>query len=158
MSNHQLNKIHFHKKTRRGLSSIVTGAILLSAVAVMGLLVVTWANTNLTAHQKNLDDTVTTNFNKVNEKMFIEHIWFGSGPSMNITMNNIGTIGINVTKIQITNMTSSKTYEFKHTNGGIKPGGVLSLKENFGWTTKIPYNIVVFTGRDSQFNTQVNAP
>ncbi|MBI5860175.1 MAG: hypothetical protein HZB73_05790 [Nitrosarchaeum sp.] len=156
MNNYQ-KKIHF-KKTRRGLSSIVTGAILLSAVTVMGLLVVVWANTNLTTHQKSLDSTVSSNFNKINEKLFIEHIWFGSGPSMNITMNNIGTIGLNVTKIQITNMTSNKTYEFKHTNGGINPGKTLSLKENFGWKTKIPYEVVVFTNRDSQFKTQVNAP
>jgi len=34
-----------HKKTNRGLSTVVTGAILLSAVAIMGIMVVAWANT-----------------------------------------------------------------------------------------------------------------
>jgi len=154
----QFKKMYFDKKTRRGLSGIVTGAILLSAVTIMGITLVGWANTNLTTKQKSLDNTVSDNYNKISEKLFIEHIWFGSGPSMNITMNNIGTIGLNITKIQITNMTSNQIYLFTHTNGGIGPSKTLSLKENFGWKTKIPYEITVFTNRDSQFKTQVNAP
>jgi hypothetical protein len=151
-------KIFYNKNTKRGLSSIVTGAILLSAVTVLGVGLVAWSNTNLSTHQKNLDSTISTNYNKFSEKLFIENVWFGSGPSMNITMNNIGTIGINVTKIQITNTTSNQIYSFTHTNGGIKPGATLSLKESFGWKTQIPYEITVFTERDSQFKTSVNGP
>jgi len=96
-----------HKKTNRGLSTVVTGAILLSAVAIMGIMVVTWANTNLTRHQIELEESFSDHYNKINEKILIEHIWFGNtGPSINITMNNIGTIGLNVTTIKITNITS----------------------------------------------------
>lgn len=158
MHDYRLKKMYFNKKTRRGLSSIVTGAMLLSAVTIMGLMLVVWANTNLSQKQKALDTTISTNYNKISEKLFIENIWFGSGPSMNITMNNIGTIGLNVTKIQITNITSSQIYSFTHTNGGIKPGAMLSLKESFGWKAQTPYEIMVVTGRDSQFITQVNGP
>ncbi len=151
--------MHLHKKTKRGLSSIVTGAILLSAVAVMGIMIVAWANMNLTKHQQDLDSTISDNYNKINEKIFIEHIWFGStGPSMNITMNNIGTIGLNVTEIQITNMTSNTTYPFIHTNGGIKPGTMLSINQTFGWIANTPYEVVIITARDTQFKTQVNSP
>jgi archaellum component FlaF (FlaF/FlaG flagellin family) len=152
-------EMNFNKKTKRGLSNIVTGAILLSAVAVMGVVIVGWSNTNLAKHQAELDSTLSNNFNKVNENMLIEHIWFSStGPSMNITMNNIGTVGLNVTGINIKNINSLATSSFAHKNGGIVPGGTLSLKETFSWTTKTPYEVTVTTGRDSQFKTQVLSP
>ncbi|MFB5628884.1 MAG: hypothetical protein ACE5RF_07610 [Nitrosarchaeum sp.] len=148
----------FNKKTKRGLSTIVTSAILLSSVAVMGVLIVNWANTNLTKHQNNLDSTISSTTNKINEKLIVEHIWFGAGQSMNITMSNVGTVGLNVTKIQITNTTSNQIYTFTHTNGGIKPGAALSFNEPFGWKPKISHEILIFTDRGSQFKTWVNSP
>lgn len=148
----------FNKKTKRGLSNIVTGAILLSAVAVMGVMVVEWANTNLAEHQQGLDSTLSDNFNKINENMLIEHIWFSTGPSMNITMNNIGTVGLNVTKIEIKNINSLVTSSFTYNNGGIVPGGTLSLEETFSWVANTPYAVTITTERDSQFKTEVVSP
>ena len=148
-----------HKKTNRGLSTVVTGAILLSAVAIMGIMVVTWANTNLITHQIKLEETFSDTYNKLNENILIEHVWFGNtGPSINITMNNIGTIGLNVTTLKITNITSSQTYSFSHTDAGIIPSGTLSLNETFGWIADTPYDILIITDRDSQFKTEVLSP
>jgi archaellum component FlaF (FlaF/FlaG flagellin family) len=148
-----------HKKTKRGLSTVVTGAILLSAVSIMGIMVVGWANTNLTTHQIDLEETFSDHYNKINEKMLIEHVWFGNtGPSINITMNNIGTIGLNVTTIKITNITSSQEYSYTYTDSGIFTGNTLSINQTFGWTTDIPYEILITTGRDTQFRTEVLSP
>jgi len=148
-----------YKKTKRALSTVVTGAILLTAVTVMGIMVVGWANTNLTRHQLDLETSFSDTYNKINEKIFIEHIWFGNtGPSINITMNNIGTIGLNVTTLKITNITSSQTYSFSHTDAGIIPSGTLSLNETFGWIADTPYDILIITDRDSQFKTEVLSP
>jgi len=148
-----------HKKTKRALSTVVTGAILLTAVTVMGIMVVGWANTNLAQHQLKLESSFSDTYNKINEKILIEHIWFGStGPSINITMNNIGTIGLNVTTLKITNITSSQTYSFSHTDAGIIPSGTLSLNETFGWIADTPYDILIITDRDSQFKTEVLSP
>lgn len=148
-----------HKKTKRGLSTVVTGAILLSAVAIMGIMVVAWANTNLITHQIKLEETFSDNYNKINEKMLIEHVWFGNtGPSINITMNNIGTIGLNVTTIKITNITSSQEYSYPYTDSGIFTGGTLSINQTFGWITNIPYEILITTGRDTQFRTESLSP
>ena len=144
---------------KRALSTVVTGAILLSAVAIMGIMVVTWANTNLTRHQIELEETFSDTYNKLNEKILIEHVWFGNtGPSINITMNNIGTIGLNVTTIKITNITSSQEYSYPYTDSGIVTGGTLSINQTFGWITNIPYEILITTGRDSQFRTEVLSP
>jgi len=151
--------MHHHKKTKRGLSTIVTSAILLSAVAIMGIMVVGWANTNLITHQIKLEETFSDTYNKLNEKMLIEHVWFGNtGPSINITINNIGTIGLNVTTIKITNITSSQEYSYPYTDSGIITGDTLSINQTFGWITNIPYEILITTGRDSQFRTEVLSP
>jgi len=148
-----------HKKSKRGLSTVVTSAILLSAVAIMGIMIVGWANTNLTKHQMELESTLSDTYNKINERLLIEHVWFGNtGPSINITMNNIGTIGLNVTAIKITNITSSQTYSFSHTAAGIMPSGTLSLNETFGWIATTPYEVLITTNRDSQFRTEVLSP
>ena len=148
-----------YKKRKRGLSTVVTGAILLSAVAIMGIMVVSWANTNLTRHQIDLEETFSENYNKINEKILIEHVWFGNtGTSINITMNNIGTIGLNVTTIKITNITSSQEYSYPYTDSGIVTGNTLSINQTFGWITNIPYEILITTGRDSQFKTEVLSP
>jgi len=144
---------------RRALSTVVTGAILLSAVAIMGIMVVGWANTNLTKHQIDLAETFADHYNKINEKMLIEHVWFGNtGPSINITMNNIGTIGLNVTTIKITNITSSQEYSYPYTDSGIVTGNTLSINQTFGWITNIPYEILITTGRDTQFRTESLSP
>ncbi len=149
----------YHKKTKRGLSSVVTGAILLSAVAIMGLMVVGWANTNLTRHQLELESSFSETYNRINEEIFIEHIWFGNtGPSINITMNNIGTIGFNVTTIKITNITSSQWYSYPYTDSGIVTGDTLSINQTFGWITNIPYEILITTGRDTQFRMEALSP
>ena len=146
-------------KTQRGLSTVVTGAILLAAVAIMGIMVVGWANANLTKHQIELESTLSATYNKLNEKILIEHVWFGiSGPSINITMNNIGTVGLNVTEIKITNITSSQKYFFPHTDAGIVSGNTLSLNETFGWIADTPYEVLITTNRDSLFKTEVLSP
>ena len=148
-----------HKKTKRGLSTIVTSAILLSAVAIMGIMVVGWANSNLITHQVKLEETFSDTYNKLNEKMLIEHVWFGNtGPSINITINNIGTIGLNVTTIKIKNITSSQEYSYPYTDSGIVSGDTLSINQTFGWITNTPYEILITTGRDSQFRTEVLSP
>jgi len=148
-----------HKITKRGLSTVVTSAILLAAVSIMGIMIVAWANTNLTTHQLALETTLSNTYNKINERILIEHVWFGNtGPSINITMNNIGTVGLNVTTIKITNITSSQWYSFPYTDKGIITGDTLSINQTFGWITNIPYEILITTDRDSQFRTEVLSP
>jgi len=148
-----------HKRTTRGLSTVVTGALLLSAVAIMGIAIVAWANTNLTTHQLALEKTLSDTYNKINERLIIEHVWFGNtGPSINITINNFGTIGLNVTTIKITNITSSQSYSYPYTDAGIVTGKTLSLNETFGWIANTPYEVLITTNRDSQFRTEVLSP
>ena len=85
---------------RRALASIVTSAILLSSIAIMGVGLVGWSNSNLMGHQKTLENTFSKNINKLNEHVIFEKVWFGgTSPNkfVNVTATNSGDIGLNVT-------------------------------------------------------------
>ncbi|MEX0911197.1 MAG: hypothetical protein WDZ43_03600, partial [Nitrosopumilaceae archaeon] len=62
---------------RRGLAGVVTGAILLSAVGILGSGLVSWTNSNLSTHQQVLDSSYSKATNKINEFLIIENVWFG---------------------------------------------------------------------------------
>lgn len=146
-------------KKRRALSSIVTGAILLSAVSVMGITIVAWANSNLATHQTELDQIFADNRNKINERILVEHVWFGNtGPSINITMSNTGTVGLNVTEIKVHNTDSGQYSIFAKTDAGIVKGGDMSFNETMTWVSDNPYDILITTNRGNIFKAEVQSP
>ncbi|MFB5625954.1 MAG: hypothetical protein ACE5RQ_04185 [Nitrosopumilus sp.] len=149
----------FKARKRRALSSVVTGAILLSAVSIMGLMIVTWANSNLQTHQAELDQTFADNHNKINERILVEHVWFGNtGPSINMTISNTGTLGLNVTEIKIQNIDSGQIYTYSKSGGGIIKGGEMSFNETLSWVADTAYEISFFTDRGNIFKSEVLSP
>ncbi len=154
----------FRITTKRGLGTVVTAVILLTAVATMGIFVVDWSRTNLAAHQEQLESTFASNLNKLNERVIFEYIWFDPNTTppnniVNITMNNVGTIGLNVTKVELVNYTSRTVLATNSlTNGGMTPSSTLSLNVTYTWTTNTAYDIIATTNRDSLFKTQAVSP
>ena len=148
----------FFGKKRRGLSSIVTSAILLSATVTMGTGLVNWSNSNLASYQKSLSDAYSSNVNKLNENLMVENVWFVSNPSksLNVTMTNTGTIGLNVTDIQL--VSSAQTTDFKFTHGGIVTENQNSTLLSYNWQSKVPIQLTVTTSRGSTFTSQVMPP
>lgn len=148
----------FFGKKRRGLSSIVTSAILLSATVTMGTGLVNWSNSNLASYQKSLSDTYSSNVNKLNENLIVENVWFVSNPSksLNVTMTNTGTIGLNVTDIRL--VSSTQTADFKFIHGEIVPENQNSTLLSYNWQSKVPIQLTVTTSRGSTFTSQVMPP
>jgi archaellum component FlaF (FlaF/FlaG flagellin family) len=147
--------------SKRGLSTAVTSAILLAAVTVMGTMLVSWSNMNLTRHQQDLDASFSDNLNRINEELLLGNIWFGNTPSnnINITMNNVGTVGLNVTEIEIKDYSTGSTKKlFSYSNTGLVPRGEFSVNETFAWDVDTSYEVIITTERGSAFRTQVTAP
>src|SRR5690242_15704513 len=95
-------------RARKALSSVIAGAILLSATVMMGTGLVSWSHTNLTSYQASLTNTYSTNVNKLNENMAIENVWFVQNPkSLNVTLTNLGSEGLNVTDIKLQSSSST---------------------------------------------------
>ncbi|NIP61373.1 MAG: hypothetical protein GWN01_14105 [Nitrosopumilaceae archaeon] len=145
---------------RRGLASIVTSAILLSSIAILGVGLVGWSNSNLNSHQNNLENTFSQNINKLNEHLVIEKVWFGgTSPNkfVNVTVTNTSNIGLNVTDIQFVNSTdSSKIVTISVADGGLKNSESYSSNVDYEWVDDKEFDILITTSRDSQFRMQVS--
>lgn len=147
-----------HNRSKRGLSTVVTGVIMLSAVAVLGTAIVAWSNSNLFANQQILSTQLAINVNKIKESVKIENVWFqSSSPKfVNVTLSNLGTIGVNVTEVSFGNHTSThKTTTI--TNGGILPGQTWSYKSvNYDWQNNSTVKVSVTTARDNIISTEAS--
>ncbi len=143
--------------TKRGLSGSITAAILVSAVAVMGVFVVGWSQSNLSQHQAALENTFSDKMNKLNEQLVYENVWLGTTPSnfVNVTLVNVGTAGLNVIQIELDDGLTKKVITI--TDGGIVSGQVYSLEKTFLWTSN-PINIFTTTARGNIYTTQVSPP
>lgn len=141
-------------KRSRGLSTIVTSVMMLSGVAVLGTGVVAWSNSNLSANQEGLNTQLSTSVNKIKESLVIENIWFNLTPPrfVNITMNNVGTIGLNVTEIQLGNSTT--THKITMTNGPVLPGQPISYQINYDWQNNATVQVLIKTARDNFFKAE----
>ena len=145
---------------RRALASIVTSAILLSSIAIMGVGLVGWSNSNLMGHQKTLENTFSKNINKLNEHVIFEKVWFGgTSPNkfVNVTATNSGDIGLNVTSIQFINSTTfTEISSTTITDGGISSSQSYSVQIDYEWETGDEFDILLKSNRDNQFRTQVS--
>ena len=143
-------------RPKRGLSTVVTTAILLSAVSIMGIYLVGWSNSSLLNDQIRLENSFNDKINKLNEDIFIENVWFNDDPyTVNVTTNNVGVIGLNITQIKLVN--SSDTTVFAITNGGVIPKNTYSFQDTYVWVKNEVVDIYVTTARDRIFTTQVVA-
>ena len=155
--------------TRRGLSTVVTSAIMLSAIAVLGTAIVTWSNGNLKTFETSLTTLSSTNMNKINELVTIENISYcklcngGQLPqipsgqplqqhAVNVTLTNSGTIGVTISQITINKFT------YTIANGNLLPGKSNLWELNYNWISQTPITISAVTSRSSIFTTQGAAP
>jgi len=152
----------FFDRKRRGISTVVETALMLSAVAILGSTLVMWSNSNLGAYETKLGNTANNNANKFNEALSIENAWFcqtkcphGITPrGANVTLTNVGTIGLNVTQIKL-NSTSTAT-SISSVNIGLVPGqSYMWGLSSYNWASKKPVTIYVTTARGTIFTTQV---
>jgi len=144
---HSVTKV-FSTKRRRGIATVVTSVILLSAVSIMGVFLVGWANTNLYTKEAILEASFNDKMNKLNEEL-----WFGTSPNIvNVTITNIGSIGFNITSIEIKNSTS--ILYFTISDGGIAPRDDYSIQETYNWNSGEVVDFTIITNRGNIFTSQ----
>ncbi len=143
---------------RRALATVVSTGILLSAVAIMGSMLTAWSNSIFANEQHELNEVYAEGVNKLNEFLVIEHVWFGNNPSkfVNLTMSNVGTVGLNVTKISLDN--SIERTDLLVTNGGMVMGDDFSSEITYNWTTTEPIQVTITTEKGSIYQTYVMGP
>ncbi len=165
-------------KSRRGLSTVVTSTLLLTAVAILGASLVSWSNSNLKSFETQISNTTADVTNQANENLVFENILFcygingkcplASAPpftlnyGVNITLTNTGTVGVQVAQIQL-NGTSwganlpSGAYT-PTLPATILPKQSMTFEQKWAWDHKSLQTISVVTSRGSIFTTQAAPP
>ena len=156
----------FPGNRRRALSTVVTTAILLSFVAMIGTSVVAWSNTNSRAFESILVTSASDSLNKINEMLIIENVVLQSKcillgyNGVNTTVTNTGTVGINVTQIKISDSTQTATFKKSDFlpspyNPVIIPKSSSSICVLYLWQTGYLTTVQVTTARGTVLTTQV---
>jgi len=160
-------------KLRRGIATVVTSAIILTAVSIMGVTMLAWSQTSMAEQKMEIEEIFNTQLNKINEDLLFENIWFAipSLPSMaenhlNVTLGNIGILRLNVTTIRVTNVTAgnntNNVFDYPeggyYTDMGIPKSGSISRNVTYPWQSGDELDVLVFTGRGNQYITQAVAP
>jgi len=144
---------------KRALSTVVTSVILLAAVAMMGSMIVVWSQSTFAQHEAALQVTFANNINKLNENLLVENVWFDAVPNpkiVNITLSNTGTIGLNITEIDLidpngTNLISTVLIS----DGGLTLSALYSTNVTYNdWIVDKPLNVVVTTERGNIITKQ----
>ncbi|NOS61821.1 MAG: hypothetical protein HOO66_02105 [Nitrosarchaeum sp.] len=159
---HLRNNKQYHLINRRALANVVTSAIILSAVSIMGAMMLGWSNSSLATQKQEIEEVYSTQTNKINEDLIFDNVWFSTtcpGNCVNVTMSNVGTLGLNVTEMKfIDGITLAELQIFSYTDAGMVPSSSFSTNATYTWSSGADIDIVVFTGRGNQFTTNVIAP
>jgi len=143
--------------TQRALSDLPSAAILMFAVALLGIFLLTWSNQTMSLGAMKLTDTFDGSINRLSEEVIIEHIWFGTDTSstkfVNVTLSNVGTVGITLTEIEFVNSTDTHTITMSQ---DVFPDKTYSIVEEYVWTSGTATDVTITTARENAIKTQVS--
>lgn len=147
------------KGTKRGLSTVITAVILLSATAIMGATVVSFMSSNITENSASLENTFSEKLNLLKESVFIEHYWIGGPPAylskfVNITVTNIGEVGVSITDMEFVDSSDGATLASFSVIGELKPKETVSFEQSYNWLSETAFDIIVTTARENSFKVE----
>jgi len=144
-------------RKRRALATIITSAIMMSAVTMMGSAGVVWSQTSLTAQQVEMTDSVNNYSNKLSESLVFEYVYCTSDPcgQINVILTNVGHVGLDVSKVTISTSGFSKIEPVL--NGQIMPDHSIAIPINdAGFSSYNILDVKVETHRGNIIQTQIS--
>ena len=143
----------FH--TRKGVSTVISGAILLVGISLIGVIGVSWAKDNLNRNELMMDNTYSTNINKIKESITPQHEWYKTAQKqLNVTFINTGMDGLIVKEITVNGIHS---VDLRIPATPVPPGKTFSKLVNYDWAGD-PIDISVITDRGSIFTHHLGTP
>ncbi len=146
-------------RLRRGLAAVVSGAILLTAVSIMGTMGIGWSQTTLNEKQVEMTNTVNDYVNKIKESIVFEYVYCSTTPcdTINVVLTNVGDIGIDITEITISDSVSGFSKVVPITHDVILTDKSFSISINDAYFYSYPFlDVQVTTSRDNIIQTQIN--
>jgi archaellum component FlaF (FlaF/FlaG flagellin family) len=146
-------------RQRRGLATIITSAIMMSAVVMMGSAGVVWSQTSLAVQQADMANTASNYMNKLNESLVFEYVYCASDPcdQINVVLTNVGHVGLDVSELTISEKMSGFSKIQSVTNGQITPQNSIEITVNdAGFSSYGVLDVMVKTNRGNIIQTQTN--
>ena len=116
-------------RSRRGLATVVTSAIMMAAVCTLGSAGVVWSQSSLNSQQLEMSDTVDNYLNKINESMMFEYVYCNSDPceTIIVVITNVGDLGLDISEIKFYDKVSGFTKVQSLSKGQILPDASISV-------------------------------
>lgn len=116
-------------RRRRALATVITSAIMMTAVTILGGAGVVWSQTSMNTQQMEMSETVDAYLNKINESMMFEYVYCNTDPcdSIIVVITNVGDLGVDVSKITISDKQSGFQKVQSLSKGQIMPDGSISV-------------------------------
>jgi len=146
-------------RKRRGLATVITSAIMMSAVAIMGSSGVVWSQTSLNSQQVEMANSVNDYINKLNESLVYEYVYCNDDPceTINVVVTNVGKIGLDVSKISISDKTSGFSKIQPVSNGIIMPDSSIAIPiYEPSFSSYSILDVMVETSRGNIIQTQIS--
>ena len=146
-------------RKRRALATVITSAIMMSAVTIMGGAGVVWSQTSLNSQQIEMNDTVNDYVNKINESMMFEYVYCNTDPcdSIIVVITNVGDLGVDVSKITISDKQSGFQKVQSLTKGQIMSDSSISVVINdLGFQLYDVLDVSATTVRGNIIQTQMS--
>lgn len=93
-------------RAKRGISTVVTSVMLVSAVSLMGAFMVSWSSSTFASKQLNISKSINDRVNQIKENFVVEDVWFFSNSTAKyakVTVRNTGDISISVSGVYLNN-------------------------------------------------------
>ena len=146
-------------RKRRGLATVITSAIMMSAVAILGSSGVVWSQTTLTAQQVEMTDSVNNYSNKLNESLVFEYVYCNDDPceTIVVVVTNVGHIGLEVSEISISDKTTGFNKIQTISSGGIMPQSSIAIPINDpSFSSHSVLDVMTTTSRGNIIQTQIS--
>jgi len=146
--------------SRRGITTVITSAIMMSAVAILGSSGVVWSQTSLNSQQVEMANSVDDYINKLNESMVYEYVYCSDDPcgTIIVVLTNVGDIGLDVTKISISDKISGFNKIHPVSSGTIMPNNSIAVSINDPtFSSYSVLDVMVETSRGNIIQTQISA-
>ena len=119
-------------RKRRALATVITSAIMMTAVTVLGGAGVVWSQTSLNSQQIEMTDTVDDYLNKINESLMFEYVYCNSDPceTIIVVLTNVGDVGVDVSEIKFYDKISGFSKTHSLSKGQIMFDGSISVVIN----------------------------
>jgi hypothetical protein len=146
-------------RKRRGLATVITSAIMMSAVVILGSAGVVWSQTSLNSQQVEMTNSVDGYINKLGESLSYEYVYCSDEPcgTIIVVLTNVGEIGLDVTKISISDKISGFAKIHPVSSGSIMPDNsiVVSITDP-SFSSYSVLGVMVETARGNIIQTQIS--